>query len=64
MYGQSLINKYLSNTFYILDISSRVLSNSQRSFIKMALPKTIAQTDRLANANPKSVNYFNQRYEY
>lgn len=53
-------NKYLSNTYYALDISSRVFSNFQRSFIKMALQETTAQTDQPGKCQPKKHDYFNQ----
>lgn len=57
------VEKYLSNTYSVLDTRSRIFWSFQRSFFKVALQETIAQTDYAGKCQPKEGGYFNQRYE-
>lgn len=48
-------NKYLSNTYYVLDISSRYFQTSKDHLLKWPCRKLQHRQINLANANPKSM---------
>lgn len=57
------VDKYLSNTYYVLDTAQEYFETSKDHFFTAVLQKTTAQTDHPGKCQPKEGGYFNQRHE-